>query len=760
MTGLGERSSVTPLELEEVLLAPAIAAYSPAAFSPDNQLLAYVVTDNARHDSRLDRDAVLTAGAAWYGLAADIWLSDLRTGESRNLTGSCGHNWAPIWSPDGTLLAFFADRTAGDALGPARIWLWERESDALREFESVDPQGGLFPAEWALSGTGLVVNTIPADIGREGFAAQMKGESVTGQAEDATVKVFEFDPGEEGAAPATDQLNLGLWRLDVVLVDVATGSSRSLIAKQRVLHRAVSPDGKSLVYAELLGADEPGSGRYLSDLRVVDIESGETTQLASSVCFPILGQPFSWSPNSGKIAFRSGAPGFDDLISVVDAAGGVVRCLSSSDRSGDMETFDRTQPVWDEDGETIFFVREQALWRVCANGGDAAAPLARFDGLTPQLIGPRTGRMFAPDGGQTVVLSTMDRATKRVGMSRVDLDAGSVVPIYEEHKRYGGYGTDPAVSPDGTKVAYVAEDAFNPADFYVRERDLSQARPVSQVAQALTGRELGRAEIVEWLGLDGDTLRGALVYPAGFKEGHRYPLIVKVYGGSELSGYLNSFGYANAPIENLQLFATRGYAVLVADSKLRIGSPMADLMRTVMPGVNKVIEMGVADADRIGVTGHSYGGYSAISLVAQSPRFKAVVVRAGFADMIGQYGQLAPDGSNYGLAWAESGQGRMGGSPWEFRGRYLENSPIFLLDRVETPVMIVHGTDDDSVPVHLADQMFTGLRRLGKTVTYLRYEDADHWEGAWSRANQIDVMGRVFDWFDRHLKGDVVTKDH
>ena len=175
-------------------------------------------------------------------------------------------------------------------------------------------------------------------------------------------------------------------------------------------------------------------------------------------------------------------------------------------------------------------------------------------------------------------------------------------------------------------------------------------------------------------------------------------------------------------------------------------------MKSVLPGINKAVESGLADPDRVGVTGHSYGGYSTLSLVAQSPRFKAAVMRAGMGNMIGQYGQLAPDGTNYGLAWAESGQGRMGGSPWEFRERYLENSPYLYLDRVQTPLLIIHGGKDDAVPSYLADEVFTGLRRLGKPVTYARYEGESHWEGTWSFANQLDALTRSVAWFNRYLK--------
>jgi dipeptidyl aminopeptidase/acylaminoacyl peptidase len=181
---------------------------------------------------------------------------------------------------------------------------------------------------------------------------------------------------------------------------------------------------------------------------------------------------------------------------------------------------------------------------------------------------------------------------------------------------------------------------------------------------------------------------------------------------------------------------------------------MVDLMKTVMPGINKVVEMGVADPDRVGVTGHSYGGYSTISLLVQSPRFKAAVMRAGMGDLVSGYGGLSPDGTNYGVAWSEGGQGRMGGHPWDYRERYIENSPVFYLDRVQTPLLIIHGSEDDAVPAYLADEIFTGLRRLGKSVTYARYAGEGQWEGTWSYPNQVDALGRMIAWFDRYLKAE------
>ena len=277
-------------------------------------------------------------------------------------------------------------------------------------------------------------------------------------------------------------------------------------------------------------------------------------------------------------------------------------------------------------------------------------------------------------------------------------------------------------------------------------------RKVSDVSSPFLTFSAGTAKMIEWRGMDGDTLRGALILPAGYRPGNRYPLILRVYGGRDLSDNLNRFGFAPdaVPIENLQVFASRGYAVLLADSRLGVGTPITDLMKTLLPGVDRAIAIGIADPNRIGVMGASYGGYSTLGLITQSRRFKAAVMRSGFGDLIAAYGQLSPDGSAFfSYHGPNSGQGRIGGTPWEVRDRYIENSPFFYLDRVTTPLLIIQG--DDNMAPYLSDQIFVGLRRLGKPAEYARYAGEGHWEGNWRLSNQIDYLTRVVGWFDRYL---------
>ncbi|MGH7527651.1 MAG: S9 family peptidase [Gemmatimonadales bacterium] len=746
-----------PLPVEALLQAPTLAAFVPAAsFSTDGRQLAYTVVDHSRRRGGTSCAQEHRTGVPGWAKGADVWLSDLTTGARRNLTGRQETNWAPSWAPDGRSLAFFSDRSAGHTApaGPARLWLWERSSNTLRPVSRlpvrtvISSRTGI---QWLADQRSVLIAGYPGGMPPEAFAAVLACDRPPRAPTPAgtTATVYSFDPAGPDSVPPTDQVNLDVLRVDLAQLDTKTGALRPFARDGRIFDYALSPDRRQVVYAIAKGFERPGSGQLIADLIVHDFNTGRTRSIAAGVRSRI--EPsglFSWSPSGTEVVYRTQGPLAKDEVYLVPIAGGPVRRIAEGPSGELLATADR--PAWGRAGRHVYFSREGALWRA-PHDGSGAARFAALPGRELQIIETEGRQLWAPGNGRSALVFTRDPATKRVGAARVDLGSGTVTQLYEEDKRYGGYDNTAVVAPDANAVAYVAEDAQHPADIWLLEGERAQRRQVSRAAPELAQYRLGTAQVIEWRGLDGDTLRGALVYPAAYEPGRRYPLIVVVYGGSAVSNMLNRFGFHVAPVENLHLFATRGYALLLADSRLRVGTPMVDLLKSVMPGVNRAIDLGVADPARLGVMGHSYGGYSTLALVAQSPRFKAAVMRAGMGDLIGGYGQLAPDGTNYGLPWAESGQGRMGGSPWEYRERYLENSPFYHLDRVETPVLIVHGAADDAVPSFLADEVFVGLRRLGKPVTYAKYAGEGHWEGEWSYANQVDYLTRVFAWFDRYL---------
>jgi len=363
------------------------------------------------------------------------------------------------------------------------------------------------------------------------------------------------------------------------------------------------------------------------------------------------------------------------------------------------------------------------------------------------------GALWSPDNGLSTIFVAFDEGSKRFRFVRVNLRSSQsslLMNIGQTNEHIAGdlVGT---VSSDGRQFVYFSQDSQHDWDLWLTGADFKNPQHLTHINPQFDRYLLGAARLIEWRSADGDSLHGALLLPAGYREGKRYPLIVWVYGGEYGSDQVEKFGLLDGPF-NLQLFATRGYAVLFPDSPQHLGTPMVDLAKTVLRGVDKVIEMGIADPDRLGVMGHSYGGYCVLSLIVQTKRFKAAMAADGFGDIVAAYGQMDKDGSAFHTSTAEHGQDLMGGTPWEFRDRYVENSPIFFLDRAETPLLIVHGAEDTTVSPFLGDEVFVALRRLGKEVEYAKYEGEGHSPSEWSYANQLDFCERMIAWFHNHLK--------
>lgn len=401
----------------------------------------------------------------------------------------------------------------------------------------------------------------------------------------------------------------------------------------------------------------------------------------------------------------------------------------------------------------MFLVADNQLWSIDAAGGATrVASLADRD-VVEVVDHSSTHKVFSPDGGRSVVVLTRHRSSYETGFARVDVTTGAVQQLLEKPMAFSKtavFATD--VSDTGGVLAYAAEDAAHPSDIWVTPPDFSAPRRATNTNPVLSRHALGASRLIEWGGQDGQTIKGAVLLPPGFTPGTRYPVIAEVYGGFNESSALHRFGLKELNVQNLQMFASRGYVVFTPDIPQRVGTPMRDIAAAVNPGFDRLIELGLADPDRLGLIGTSYGGYTVMSLLVQTSRFKAAVVAStAAADLMLAYSTMTPSGGAAQTGWAEEGQGRMGGTPWEFRERYIENSPMYFLDRVTTPVLLIHGALD-TVPAANSDALFVGLRRLGKEVVYAKYARGDHGGGSFDRADALDYFERVSRWFDERLK--------
>jgi dipeptidyl aminopeptidase/acylaminoacyl peptidase len=750
-----------PLQIDEALGTLGFAGRMPIDLSPDGQWVAYTLEDVRRHESTADeRYATYSrTGAYQEASGCDIWITNVNSGASRNLTQAKGTSWGPVWSPDGRRLAFYSDRG-----GVARLWIWDRDTDALREIPKaiVRPYFGFASVRWAPDSRRVLLKLLPAELTVETAAEAFAAPAASGKASapGVTARVYEanLEPRAATAAPVqSDTLDPispnPRYLSDIALIDVTTGEVDRIARDTRAIGYAISPDGHSVAYTTHVG-HYPNTQDQHYDIVVVSLADRRPRVVAPRV-LQQYAVTMSWAPDSRSLAYSTtkSQRGPIGEVYIVAIDGGSPRKISVGTHPDFASAY--RAPLWSPSGDSIYLPVRDGVWQLSPDGS-TTRQLARVPGhdvLDLVASGNNAGRVWTGDGGSLIAV-TRDRQTKRMGFFRVAVATGQTSPLLEEEKYYGNnflFTSD--VSADGRAIVYVSESASHSPDIWVTDSSFRTPRRLTRINPHLDSVALGGSRLISWTAADGTTLSGALLLPSGYQAGARYPLIVKLYAGSFLSESVFRFGgQASSGVDNLQLLTTRGYAVLLPDVPLRLGSPMTDMPGAVLPGVDKVIALGIADPERLGITGHSYGGYSTLSMIVQTPRFAAAVDSAGPANLISLFGTMGSRGDAAMIGWSETGQGRMGGSPWEQRDRYLANSPILYLDRVETPLLIIQGALDRTVPPAQAEEVFVGLRRLGKPVAYARYEGEGHWQGTWGHANVVDYWTRLIGWFDRYLK--------
>lgn len=270
----------------------------------------------------------------------------------------------------------------------------------------------------------------------------------------------------------------------------------------------------------------------------------------------------------------------------------------------------------------------------------------------------------------------------------------------------------------------------------------------------------GERRIIDYSSTVGTPLKAAVILPPDYRPGRRYPVLTWVYGGYQVSGLDDFWLNRYAPgIYNLQLYAAHGYVVLVPSiPTARDGKEdvYASFPSGVMPAIDKLVALGIADPDRVAVMGQSFGGYTVYALVSQSDRFRAAIAVAGITDPAQAWGQFDPAARGYpgfedekSANWSiyENAYGDM--PPYAASERWARGSALAHVDRVNTPLLMIHGELDLRDPLAQVEPFFFALSRQGKTARLLRYWGENHSLAA-SPANVRDVYGETLAWLDRY----------
>lgn len=760
--------SLAPIPVEEALKTKQIAMFTSIVSSPDGRYVAYTVQDNARADRSIwatNGNVFTETGAYLTCYGCDVYVTDQETGETLNASGSVGSSNYVSWSPDSRHLAFYSDRD-----GQTRVWTWEVATRTLRRVSDVPalPNPPL-PPLWGDGGRKLLVSLLPegttfAEANRRISAQDDPAETDEG----STVWVYshEYEPG--GPSPETrkaqgyDGFSNPIIR-DLALVDVATGEHRRLFREFDGNLLGLSSDGRYAVATVQEGVDAENYNDSLFDILVLDMASGAVAMRIEDV--PMLwGVSASWAPSGHRFAYITGSRSeiqtespYRDTeekrragdIFVVDVGGEPVN-LSPGEHPS-FSTGDR--PVWSADGRAIYAMANGSVWRADVDRHVTRAvtkPDPQRLILTIAAVRNRS-ELWQPQGDHRLFAQVSNSQTLHEEFCAIDIDTGAITPVLQgaQSFRTGASSSLMFDAANATAPAVFGAQSATQAPELFAMRDFGAVRQLTHLNPTFERYVMGESRLVTWQGKDGKAYKGTLLLPAGYQPGQRYPMVVWQRPSNVGSFALDVFGLLM--FENFQVLATRGYAVFYPDFPASNSREVPQVARDVVfPGIDRVVELGIADNDRIGVTGTSWGGYSTLVLLTLTDRFKVAVAESGPSNEFDSFSVMLRNGN---AVRVQESIRNMGGTPWTARQAYIDASPFFHLDKVTTPLMLVHarGDDDYSIPQSHANQVFVGLRHLNQTVNMVTYSGG-HGFVASSYVDQVEIWSRIIAWYDRFLK--------
>jgi dipeptidyl aminopeptidase/acylaminoacyl peptidase len=405
---------------------------------------------------------------------------------------------------------------------------------------------------------------------------------------------------------------------------------------------------------------------------------------------------------------------------------------------------------WTKGDQSVLINDRFDIWEIDPNGVRAPVVITdsvgRRENITFRIIQlePREERWIDPS--KPLTLSAFDEDTKASGFYRDRLGAVSAPEkIVMDNVRYGT-----PTKAENADVYMLTKSTF--VDFpnlYVGP-SLTNVAQISDANPWQKEYNWGTAELVTWTSMDGKPLQGILYKPENFDPNKKYPMISYFY--EDLSDGLYSYvPPTGRNVINPTHYVSNGYLVFEPDIYYELGHPGQSAVKSIVPGVMKLLERGYVDPNGLGLQGQSWGGYQTAYLITQTSLFKAAMAGAPVANMTSAYGGIRWGSGIARAVQYEDGQSRIGKSIWDAPDLYLENSPLFHLPRVTTPLFIMSNDADDAVPWYQGIELFVGMRRLGKEVYLIDYNNDVH--NPASRANQKDIAMRMQQFFDTKLKG-------
>jgi dipeptidyl aminopeptidase/acylaminoacyl peptidase len=405
---------------------------------------------------------------------------------------------------------------------------------------------------------------------------------------------------------------------------------------------------------------------------------------------------------------------------------------------------------WTADDKSVLLYDKYDIWEVKPDG-TGARMITNGAGSKNDVIfryrGMDSSEQTVPSE-KPLLLSTTDDRTRATGYYRLASLTTTTNPekIVMIDKAFGPL----TKAKNADTIVFTLSRFEEFPDLWVSDTTFRNMKKVSNANPQAANYLTGRSELIDYVNADGKKLKAILTKPENFDPAKKYPLMVYIY--EELTAGLHTYTAPNVGTSiNIPRYVSNGYVVLRPDIVYETGYPGQSAEKCVIPAVQTVVAMGFIDPKRIGIQGHSWGGYQITYLVTRTNMFAAVEAGAAVSDMISAYGGIRW-GTGMSRAFQyEKTQSRIGAPPWDAPLQFIENSPIFWVKKVETPYLTIHNDEDDAVPWYQGIEWFTAMRRLGKESYMFTFNGERH--GLRDRNNMKYWTVHMDEFFDHYLLG-------
>lgn len=490
-------------------------------------------------------------------------------------------------------------------------------------------------------------------------------------------------------------------------------------------------------------------GRRYADIYVTDLATGKRTKALTKNRYM-----FSTSPTGTHFLYYD-----DGHFFAYDMANSksinLTNALKDTTFVNDEDDHNVNKPPrfplgWSRDGKQVVISDGWDLWAVKTDGSGATNLTAngrtdqiRYQGITQYEPESKPGYDFS----KPLYVTMFGEWTKKSGVGRIEPNTNKVKVLLWDDCLFG----TPFKARNADVFAYTRQTSQESPDYQLTDASFAKSTKVTDSnPQQKDYNWSSGVKIIDYTGTGGKKLQGALYLPANYEPGKAYPTVIYIYekltqGTHQYTppGYRGGF--------NKSIYTSNGYAVLTPDITYRINDPGKSSIECILPALDAAINTKVVDGAKVGLHGHSWGGYQTAFGITQTDRFKCAIAGAPLTDLISMYSSVYWNSGSANQPIFESSQGRFTAGYWDEQEAYIRNSPVFFAKNVKTPLLLLHNDKDGAVDFTQGIEYYNTLRRLQKPVVMLQYKGENH--GLAKTENQKDYAVRMREFFDHYLQG-------